>query len=330
MEEFPVIAHRPSSFLRFSASFFKFPVFFRRSRGSSTRSSPISRFFFKLRTTNLFSRLISPRETPSTSSISPMVESVTSLPTVLNGSLLTASDSTRHKPLLRPEEIKLVAQTLKKLRRGLFYKINFLKIFCRALQTVDFGNEIVIRLLNDKRSLYKSLLARCAPQAHEIEVFDVQSLARFCPRAVQVGNGVTRFFERIVIALEDEYQNIIELEEKLAEMCRANGQMHYRMKVWFQAENWLCVKHSVVDTVLMANSNLKRGKQIFARSAGDLYGLTKQKNWLNCVETLEHCKNEKHSIGVVWMKLMQAVIAWMKQGFLEAAMSSKEEHDEEL
>nr|CAD2174700.1 unnamed protein product [Meloidogyne enterolobii] len=300
MEEFPVIAHRPSSFLRFSASFFKFPVFFRRSRGSSTRSSPIS-------------RLISPRETPSTSSISPMVESVTSLPTVLNGSLLTASDSTRHKPLLRPEEIKLVAQTLKK-----------------ALQTVDFGNEIVIRLLNDKRSLYKSLLARCAPQAHEIEVFDVQSLARFCPRAVQVGNGVTRFFERIVIALEDEYQNIIELEEKLAEMCRANGQMHYRMKVWFQAENWLCVKHSVVDTVLMANSNLKRGKQIFARSAGDLYGLTKQKNWLNCVETLEHCKNEKHSIGVVWMKLMQAVIAWMKQGFLEAAMSSKEEHDEEL
>nr|CAD2205634.1 unnamed protein product [Meloidogyne enterolobii] len=242
-----------------------------------------------------------------------MVESVTSLPTVLNGSLLTASDSTRHKPLLRPEEIKLVAQTLKK-----------------ALQTVDFGNEIVIRLLNDKRSLYKSLLARCAPQAHEIEVFDVQSLARFCPRAVQVGNGVTRFFERIVIALEDEYQNIIELEEKLAEMCRANGQMHYRMKVWFQAENWLCVKHSVVDTVLMANSNLKRGKQIFARSAGDLYGLTKQKNWLNCVETLEHCRNEKHSIGVVWMKLMQAVIAWMKQGFLEAAMSSKEEHDEEL
>ena len=44
-------------------------------------------------------------------------------------------------------------------------------------------------------------------------------------------------------------------------MCRANGQMHYKMKVWFQAENWLCVKHSVVDTVLMANSNLKRGKQ---------------------------------------------------------------------
>ena len=54
-------------------------------------------------------------------------------------------------------------------------------------------------------------------------------------------------------------------------MCRANGQMHYRMKVWFQAENWLCVKHSVVDTVLMANSNLKRGKQSSSNFLNNLF-----------------------------------------------------------
>jgi len=65
----------------------------------------------------------------------------------------------------------------------------------------------------------------------------------------------------VAIELENENVTIQELEAKLCEMCRANGQMHYRMKVWFQAENWLCVKHSVVETVLMANSNLKRGKQ---------------------------------------------------------------------
>ncbi|KAF7635914.1 hypothetical protein Mgra_00004634 [Meloidogyne graminicola] len=236
MEEYQPIIERPSTFFRFSTSFFKFSIFSKRSNNScnSSRSSPIS-------------KLISPRETPSTSSISPMVESIISLPSVINNLTTTTTitiNNNNNKTLLKQEEIKLAAQTLKK-----------------SLQIVDFGNEIVIRLLNDKRSLYKSLLARCAPQAHEIEVFDVQSLARFCPRAVQVGNGVTRFFERIVIALEEENQSIIELEEKLAEMCRANGQMHYRMKVWFQAENWLCVKHSVVDTILMANSNLKKGKQ---------------------------------------------------------------------
>uniref|UniRef100_A0A914GVR4 Uncharacterized protein n=1 Tax=Globodera rostochiensis TaxID=31243 RepID=A0A914GVR4_GLORO len=201
-----------------------------------------------------------------------------------------------------------------------------LRTLKRALKEVDFGNEIVIRLLNDKRSLFKSLLARCAAQAHEIEVFDGQSLAQFCPRAVQVGDGVTRFFERVAIEFEQP-TNCAELEQTLSEMCRANGQLHYRMKVWFQAENWLCVKHSVVDTVMMANSNLKRRGP---RSAGDLSSLTPRlkKHSLNG-ETFDRYGRHE-CIEVVWMKLMQAVITWMKQGFLEAALCAKEEQDEEL
>ncbi|KAL3123267.1 hypothetical protein niasHT_006810 [Heterodera trifolii] len=184
--------------------------------------------------------------------------------------------------------------------------------------------ELVRCTLN--RSLFKSLLARCAAQAHEIEVFDVQSLAQFCPRAVQVGDGVTRFFERVSIAF-GQCTNYAELEQTLFEMCQANGQMHYRMKVWFQAENWLCVKHSVVDTILMANSNLKRRGP---RSAGDLSLMTPRlKKHSFHSETFDRY-DRRECIEVVWMKLMQAVITWMKQGFLEAAMCAKEEQDEEL
>ncbi|KAL3076335.1 hypothetical protein niasHS_013606 [Heterodera schachtii] len=226
-----------------------------------------------------------------------------------NGGTKTDRESQSQSELLNQYEIELVRCTLN-----------------RALREVDFGNEIVIRLLNDKRSLFKSLLARCAAQAHEIEVFDVQSLAQFCPRAVQVGDGVTRFFEKVSIAF-GQCTNYAELEQTLFEMCQANGQMHYRMKVWFQAENWLCVKHSVVDTILMANSNLKRRGP---RSAGDLSLMTprlKKHSFHN--ETFDRY-DRRECIEMVWMKLMQAVITWMKQGFLEAAMCAKEEQDEEL
>ncbi|CAK5020151.1 unnamed protein product [Meloidogyne enterolobii] len=63
--------------------------------------------------------------------------------------------------------------------------------------------------------------------------------------------------------------------------------MHFRMKVWFQAENWICLENSVIETIIKVN-NLEKEKTFF-----------------------------------VWQKLMQAVIGWMKQGFAEAEMKSK-------
>uniref|UniRef100_A0A914IEF3 Uncharacterized protein n=1 Tax=Globodera rostochiensis TaxID=31243 RepID=A0A914IEF3_GLORO len=265
---------RPSTFLRISRSFFRFPAFLRErvQVNSTSRSCPGSKIASPL------------LETASPSSIAPSISFST------NGSSSPAAVSPvidEKGELLSRDEIKLISKTLN----------------C-ALKELDFGNEIVVRLLNDKRSLFKSLLARCAKQAYDIEVFDPKSLARFCPRAVRVGDGVTRFFENFAIVLEKGL-GVVELEHKLAELCRANGQLHYRMKVWFQAENWLCVKRSVVDTVIEAHS-----KQYDTFCAG---GAARN------VRTVE----------LVWMKLMQAVIMWMKQGFLEAALCQKEDQEDE-
>lgn len=48
-------------------------------------------------------------------------------------------------------------------------------------------------------------------------------------------------------------------ENSLKEIARANGAMHYRIKVYFQAENWLCVKRCVIDSVLAANPKFVKG-----------------------------------------------------------------------
>ncbi|PIO65190.1 hypothetical protein TELCIR_13154, partial [Teladorsagia circumcincta] len=34
--------------------------------------------------------------------------------------------------------------------------------------------------------------------------------------------------------------------EKIRQMSFDLGVLHYRMRVWFQAENWLCVKNSLL------------------------------------------------------------------------------------
>ncbi|KAL3095205.1 hypothetical protein niasHT_020356 [Heterodera trifolii] len=266
---------RPSTLMRLSRSFFRFPAYLRervKDTAASSRSCPGSQF-------------ASPHlEASSPSSIVPSMSFSTIGSSTSSAAIAPMIDEKGE--LLNRHEVQLISKTLN----------------C-ALKELDFGNEIVVRLLNDKRSLFKSLLARCAKQAHDIEVFDPKSLARFCPRAVRVGDGVTRFFENLAIELEKGHA-IADLEQKVAELCRANGQLHYRMKVWFQAENWLCVKRSVVDTVIVAHT-----KQFDTFCGG--------------------VKRSMHSVELVWMKFMQAVIMWMKQGFLEAALSQKEEHQED-
>lgn len=46
-------------------------------------------------------------------------------------------------------------------------------------------------------------------------------------------------------------------EMTLMEMSKQLGALHYRLKVWFQAENWLCVKKSVVQAVLSTDKRYK-------------------------------------------------------------------------
>ncbi|KAH7732157.1 Protein GLB-2 [Aphelenchoides avenae] len=189
--------------------------------------------------------------------------------------------------------------------------------FNRCMASCDFGSEVVIRLLNDKRSLFKSLLERCTDEAHNIEVFDVTKLRKNAPRASMVADGVTRFFAKLVKMMERPDAT----EEKFCEMCRANGVLHYRMKVWFQAENWLCVKRSVIETIIMTNHKPDTPRRTLSAAnfrLGYQRGLRSRS-----MEQLSDA--DRQSIEATWTKLVQLVIHNMKQGFLEAAMSSNDE-----
>lgn len=69
-------------------------------------------------------------------------------------------------------------------------------VHCRAMETTDVGAELVIRLLNDKRSLFKSLLESHTGHI-DIERFTVEIVNRDLKRAKEVGQGVVRFFTKV-------------------------------------------------------------------------------------------------------------------------------------
>lgn len=64
------------------------------------------------------------------------------------------------------------------------------------METTDVGAELVIRLLNDKRSLFKSLLESHTGHI-DIERFTVEIVNRDLKRAKEVGQGVVRFFTKV-------------------------------------------------------------------------------------------------------------------------------------
>lgn len=68
---------------------------------------------------------------------------------------------------------------------------------CRAIATIDVGAEVIIRLLNDKRSLFKSLLESHAGHIDHHEKFTVEVVNRDLKRAKEVGQGVVRFFTKV-------------------------------------------------------------------------------------------------------------------------------------
>nr|CAD2193245.1 unnamed protein product [Meloidogyne enterolobii] len=190
---------------------------------------------------------------------------------IIKRNLFTNTTFSQKQKNLNLEELRIISETLNK-----------------TLNQVDIGNEVVISLLNDKRSLFKNLLEQNSPHEKGIKnILDKQSLLKYSPRSIEIANGVTKFFKGLSLLLNQKEINIEELEDKLAQICRDNGKMHYQMKVWFQAENWICLENSVIETIIKVN-NLEKEKTFF-----------------------------------VWQKLMQAVIGWMKQGFAEAEMKSK-------
>ncbi|VDP23477.1 unnamed protein product [Heligmosomoides polygyrus] len=117
----------------------------------------------------------------------------------------------------------------------------------RAMETTDVGAELVIRLLNDKRSLFKSLLESHTGHI-DIERFTVEIVNRDLKRAKEVGQGVVRFFTKALDCLAEP-----DPSEKIRQMSFDLGVLHYRMRVWFQAENWLCVKNSLLAVILEIN-----------------------------------------------------------------------------
>uniref|UniRef100_A0A914NIH0 Globin n=1 Tax=Meloidogyne incognita TaxID=6306 RepID=A0A914NIH0_MELIC len=100
-------------------------------------------------------------------------------------------------------------------------------------------------------SLFKNLLEQNSPHEKGIKnILDKQSLLKYSPRSIEIANGVTKFFKGLSLLLNQKEINIEELEDKLAQICRDNGKMHYQMKVWFQAENWICLENSVIETII--------------------------------------------------------------------------------
>ncbi|KHN82186.1 hypothetical protein Tcan_14441 [Toxocara canis] len=99
----------------------------------------------------------------------------------------------------------------------------------RATSRSDVGADLVARLLNDRRSNFKSLLAirgTCQVPLADDELFTVDIIRNGYPRASNVADGVKNFFIKMMVKLEEEGC----CEETFAKMSKQNGALHYRLK----------------------------------------------------------------------------------------------------
>uniref|UniRef100_A0A1I7XME6 GLOBIN domain-containing protein n=1 Tax=Heterorhabditis bacteriophora TaxID=37862 RepID=A0A1I7XME6_HETBA len=168
----------------------------------------------------------------------------------------------------------------------------------RAITTTDVGAELIIRLLNDKRSLFKSLL-ESQTGAMEVETFTVEIVNRDLKRAKQVGEGVVRFFQKAVDCIP-----LFNASNTIRKMSYDLGALHYKMRVWFQAENWLCVKNSLLEVILDLNPSKNTHARLgfISMCAG--------------ISDADLILPEKASQRMAWTKVLQFVIRNMKRGFL--------------
>ncbi|RCN53680.1 hypothetical protein ANCCAN_00174 [Ancylostoma caninum] len=178
----------------------------------------------------------------------------------------------------------------------------------RAIATIDVGAEVIIRLLNDKRSLFKSLLESHAGHIDHCEKFTVEVVNRDLKRAKEVGQGVVRFFTKALECLAEP-----DASEKIRQMSYDLGVLHYRMRVWFQAENWLCVKNSLLAVILEIDPIKVNGLRL------GLHSLCSGKVDLSLFEPMAQRR--------VWTKVLQFVIRNMKKGFLSEALRTDRNSD---
>nr|CDJ95923.1 Hypothetical protein CBG05824 [Haemonchus contortus] len=177
----------------------------------------------------------------------------------------------------------------------------------RAIATTDVGAELVIRLLNDKRSLFKSLLESHTGHI-DIKKFTVDVVNRDLKRAKEVGQGVVRFFTKALDCLGEP-----DASEKIRQMSFDLGVLHYRMRVWFQAENWLCVKNSLLTVILDINPIRVHGLRL------GLYSLCSGPTDVAILEPMAQRRT--------WTKVLQFVIRNMKRGFLSEALKTDRNSD---
>ncbi|WKY04282.1 hypothetical protein Q1695_005348 [Nippostrongylus brasiliensis] len=153
---------------------------------------------------------------------------------------------------------------------------------------MDIGCELVARLLNDNRTRFRALIESHSGDVLGSANFSAEDVKKF-RRARAVGHGVVVFFNQVISELDKP--NALDL---ITEHSLRLGASHFRMKVWFQAENWLCVKNCLLDTIMTALS-LKR-KSI------PVCGYQKAMDTKRGRE--------------IWYRVIQFVIQNMKKGFL--------------
>ncbi|KAE9413731.1 hypothetical protein Angca_001782, partial [Angiostrongylus cantonensis] len=164
--------------------------------------------------------------------------------------------------------------------------------FSRANNATDVGCELVAGLLNDNRTRFRALIESHSNDWLGSATFTAEDVKKF-KRAHSVANGVVMFFNQVISKLDEE-----DAVERIALQSQRLGASHFRMKVWFQAENWLCVKNCLLDTIMAAL-------------------MSKPKPFMVCGKSIT--MNQKKS-REIWYKVIQFVIQNMKKGFLAVCL----------
>lgn len=71
----------------------------------------------------------------------------------------------------------------------------------RARLSGDLGADLAARLLNDKRSQFRTLLqqrAKCRVPMDDNQLFTVEIIENSYPEAAAVGNGMVAFFDKVL------------------------------------------------------------------------------------------------------------------------------------
>uniref|UniRef100_A0AC34RIA6 Uncharacterized protein n=2 Tax=Panagrolaimus sp. JU765 TaxID=591449 RepID=A0AC34RIA6_9BILA len=80
--------------------------------------------------------------------------------------------------------------------------------------------------------------------------------------------------------------------------CRLVGAQHKRMRVQFEADNWLSVKRVVVETIMNYNGSTSKSSRLLKKITRD---------------------DSMSKLRTVWQNFVEIVVKNMKSGFLDSA-----------